>query len=87
MRFLVQIEHELKGTQAKVLRRTYEQGPVFPESVASRFEAEKSAATKIAFAQWMERGISASSLNELVSMPDQFYKKRLIQIKEEDEVE
>ena len=86
-RFLVQIEHELKGTQAKVLPRTYEQGPVFPESVASRFEAEKSAATKIAFAQWMERGISASSLNELVSMPDQFYKKRLIQIKEEDEVE
>ena len=86
-RFLVQIEHELKGTKASILPRKYEQGPVLPKSVASRFEAEKSASTKSAFAQWMERGISASSLNELVSMPDQFYKKRLIQIKEEDEVE
>ncbi len=86
-RFLVQIEHELKGTEAHIMPRKYEQGPVLPQSVASRFEAEKSASTKSAFAQWMERGISASSLNELVSMPDQFYKKRLIQIKEEDEVE
>lgn len=86
-RFLVQIEHELKGTAAKVLPRLFSNGEIQAQSVASKFEAEKTGAVKAAIAQWWERGISASSLNELVSMPDQFYKKRLIKIKEEDEVE
>ena len=86
-RFLVQIEHELNGTAAKVLPRMFSHGEVHPQSVASKFEAEKTDAVKSAIAKWWERGISASSLNELVSMPDQFYKKRLIKIKEDVEVE
>ncbi|MDA9199417.1 PD-(D/E)XK nuclease family protein, partial [Schleiferiaceae bacterium] len=36
---------------------------------------------------WMARGISASSLNELTGMPDRFFQKRLIRVKEEEEVE
>jgi ATP-dependent exoDNAse (exonuclease V) beta subunit len=51
------------------------------------FSAEKTPSVVHAFEAWMARGISASSLNELTSMPDRFYQKRLVRVKEEDEVE
>jgi hypothetical protein len=86
-RFLVQIEHELKGTAAIVLPRKYLQGTVAANSVSNAFRAERTPAAKPAIADWMARGISASSLNELSAMPDLFYKKRLVRVIEEDEVE
>lgn len=86
-RFLVQLENELQNTACTVHPRTFLQGPVAPNSMEQLFSAEKTPAVVQAFEAWMARGISASSLNELTSMPDRFYQKRLIRVKEEDEVE
>lgn len=86
-RFLVQLEHELKNTACTVHPRTFLQGPVAPNSMEQLFSAEKTPSVVQAFEAWMARGISASSLNELTGMPDRFYQKRLIRVKEEEEVE
>ena len=86
-RFLVQLEHELQNTACTVHPRTFLQGPVAPNSMEQLFSAEKTPSVVQAFEAWMARGISASSLNELTSMPDRFYQKRLIRVEEEDEVE
>ena len=86
-RFLVQLEHELQNTACTVHRRTFLQGNVASNSIEQLFTADKTPAVVQAYENWMARGISASSLNELTGMPDRFYQKRLIRIKEEDEVE
>lgn len=86
-RFLVQLEHELQNTACTVHPRTFLQGNVASNSIEQLFTAEKTPAVVQAYENWMARGISASSLNELTGMPDRFYQKRLILVKEEDEVE
>lgn len=86
-RFIVQLEHELKGTACQVLPRVFHNGPLDPNSMEERFSMERTEAVKNAIRDWMERGISASSLNELSERPHLFYQRRLLRISEGDEVE
>ena len=58
-----------------------------PSSIEDRFYAERSDAVKEAMADWMKRGMSATSLNELAGRPHDFYQKRLVRVREQDEVE
>lgn len=86
-RFVVQLEIELKNTACTVLPRRFEQGPVHQNSIEAEFSAPRTPAVREAIAEWMQRGISASALGEYCSYPDQFYQRRLIQVREEEEVE
>lgn len=86
-RYISQLEFELRGTAANIHPRRYMGGPLQPTSLEERFMAPRTPAVKAALAEWMERGISASSLNALLEYPDQFYKQKLALVREEDEVE
>lgn len=86
-RYLVQLEQELKNTACIVHPRTFMTGPVKPSSIEDRFFAERTPAVQEAFKRWMSKGISASSLNDLMERPHQFYQKKLVGIREEEEVE
>ena len=86
-RYITQLEFELRNTAAVVHPRSHFGGPLQPSSLQERFTAPRTPAVKEALKEWMERGISASSLNALLEYPDQFYKQKLALVREEDEVE
>jgi len=86
-RFIVQLEHELKGTECTVHPRSFHNGELHPSSMEERFSMERSESIKTAIKAWMSRGISASSLIELSERPHLFYERRLLRIREGDEVE
>ena len=86
-RFVVQLEQELKNTECIVHSRIFHHGPLHPSSIEERMHIERTDSIKEAIKDWMKRGISASSLNELGEKPHIFYQRRLMRIREGDEVE
>ena len=86
-RYIIQLEHELNGTNCLVKDRVFHNGPLHPHSIEERFSAARTSEVKEAIKDWMSRGMSASSLNELAERPHLFYQRRLIRIKEEEAVE
>lgn len=86
-RYVIQLEHELTGTNCVVKDRIFHNGPLHPHSIEERFSAARTSGVKDAVKNWMSRGMSASSINELAERPHLFYQRRLIRIKEEDAVE
>jgi len=86
-RYIVQLEQELNQGACRVHPRMFNNGPIHPESIEDRFFAERTPAVKEAIKEWMGRGISATSINELAGRPHDFYQKRLARVREEDEVE
>lgn len=86
-RFVVQVEQELNGFECVVHPRSFHNGPLEPSSMEERFSMERSESIKTAIRDWMTRGISASSLIELSERPHLFYQRRLLRIREGDEVE
>ena len=86
-RYIVQLEQELQQGACTIHPRAFNNGPIHPSSIEDRFYAERSDAVKEAMADWMKRGMSATSLNELAGRPHDFYQKRLVRVREQDEVE
>ena len=86
-RYIVQLEQELNQGACTVHKRVFNNGPIHPKSIEDRFYAERTPAVKEAIKEWMGRGISATSINELAGRPHDFYQKRLVRVREEDEVE
>ena len=74
-RYIVQLEQELQQGACTVHPRAFNNGPIHPSSIEDRFYAERTDAVKEAMVDWMKRGMSATSLNELAGRPHDFYQK------------
>lgn len=86
-RYIVQLEQELNRDACTIHPRIYSSGEILPSSIEDRFFAPRTAQVKEALKEWMGRGISASSINNLAGHPDQFYQQKLIRLDEAKEVE
>ena len=51
-------------------------------SIEDKFYAERSPSVKEAMKEWMNKGISASSLNDLMERPHVFYQKKIVGLSE-----
>ena len=87
-RFITQLEVETVDTGSKVHPHQYYRGEIYPKSLTGPFEASRTEAVRNAIETWLsEKGISASSINQYLSRPHQFYQERLVGSREDDEVE
>ena len=86
-RYIIQLEQELNTDHCTIHPRQFMTGNVVSGSIEDRFYAERSPSVKEAMKEWMNKGISASSLNDLMERPHVFYQKKIVGLSEEDEVE
>lgn len=86
-RYIIQLEQELNTDRCRIHPRQFMTGNIAMGSLEDRFYAERSPSVKKAMEEWMKKGISASSLNNLIERPHVFYKKKIVGLSEEDEVE
>ena len=75
-RYIIQLEQELNTDHCRIHPRQFMTGNIMMGSLEDRFYAKRSPSVKEAMKEWMKKGISASSLNDLMERPHVFYQKK-----------
>ncbi len=80
-RFILQLEHELKTANFQKSNPNFAIEPIEDEVI------EKTESVMTRLREWAEKGVSPSALIDYVNDPLQFYRRRVLGLKEADEVE